>query len=210
MESSRSRLAHGWVLNCESGVSAALIQQFISPAVRAVPSSMARRLGPCRVLLLSQMEAGVTSRWSTTANGLEVSVAVAGCEDHDVATELLVCLGQALWERLADAEVRAYWILLRHEIDSGTEGEIDEQALEEKRSLFVGRSHANSNQELEKYGRASFAGTAAEYAHCLWHDTSIRTGRDYLPAAALRRRLELLARWFPPNRGYRLFPGAAV
>ena len=120
--------------------------------------------------------------------------------------ELLVCLGQALWETLSSAELRAYWAILGDEIDSGIEGEIDEQALDAKRSLLESRSHANSRRRLESYGRASFAGTAAEYVHSLWHDVSIRSGRDYLPAEPLRRRLELMSRWFPPDRGYRLFP----
>jgi hypothetical protein len=120
--------------------------------------------------------------------------------------ELLVCLGQALWERLSVAELNAYWIILRDEINSGIEGEIDEQALEEKRSLFKSPSHANSARHLESYVCSSFAGTAAEYVHSLWHDVSIRSGANYLPAEPLRRRLELIARWFPPDRGYRLFP----
>jgi hypothetical protein len=34
--------------------------------------------------------------------------------------ELLVCLGQALWDRLSAAELRAYWTILRVEINSGT------------------------------------------------------------------------------------------
>jgi hypothetical protein len=45
-------------------------------------------------------------------DGLEVSVTTAGIEEHDVAMELLLCLGQGLWERLADGELRAYWMLL--------------------------------------------------------------------------------------------------
>jgi hypothetical protein len=47
-----------------------------------------------------------------TSGGLEVSVTTAGLEEHDVAMELLLCLGQGLWERLSDAELRAYWMLL--------------------------------------------------------------------------------------------------
>jgi hypothetical protein len=140
--------------------------------------------------------------------GMEVSVTTAGIEEHDAAMELLLCLGQGLWERLADGELRAYWMLLCDEISMGIEGEIDEQALDEKRSLFESRSHAKSGQRLTRYGRSSFAGTAAEYVHCLWHEVTVRTGPDYLPVAPLRRRLELMARWFPPNRGYRLFPVA--
>jgi hypothetical protein len=143
-----------------------------------------------------------------TDGGLEVSVTTKGFEEHDVAMELLLCLGQSLWERLSDAELRAYWMLLCDEISAGIEGEIDEQALEEKRSLFDRRSHANRAEQLRRYGCASFAGTAAEYVHCLWHEVTVRTGPDYLPTQPLRRRLELMARWFPPDRGHRPFPAA--
>jgi hypothetical protein len=139
-------------------------------------------------------------------SGLEVSVSTAECEAHDVAMELLTCLGQALWEKQSDEDLRAYWMLLNDEISARIEGEIDEQALEEKRSLLESRAHANDMQRLAGYGRASFAGTAAEYIHCLWHEVTVRTGPDYLPAAPLRRRLELFAQWFPPDRGFRLFP----
>ena len=208
MQSHRLRLAHKWILSNDSGISESLVREFIRPAVRAVPSSLARRLGPCQIALLAQSEADVTSRWTTTASALDVSVATGEFEEHDIAIELLVCLGQALWERLSVAESSAYWTTLRDEINSGVEGEIDEQALDEKRSLLESRSHANSARRLESYGSSSFAGTAAEYVHCLWHDVSIRSGVDYLPAEPLRRRLELIARWFPPDRGYRLFPPA--
>jgi hypothetical protein len=124
--------------------------------------------------------------------------------------EFLLCLGQGLWERLSDVELRAYWTLLGGEISMGIEGEIDEQALEEKRCLFESQSHANDVEWLARYGRASFAGTVAEYVHCLWHEVPVRTGPDYLPAPPLRLRLELLAQWFTPNRGYRLFPVAQL
>jgi hypothetical protein len=143
-----------------------------------------------------------------TDGGLEVSVTTAGLEEHDATMEFLLCLGEGLWEKLSDGELRAYWMLLCDEISMGIEGEIDEQAFEEKRSLFESRSHANSVKRLTGYGRASFAGTVAEYVHCLWHETTVRTGPDHLPVEPLRRRLELMARWFPPNRGYRLFPAA--
>ena len=210
MASTRSplRLAHGWTLDRGPSLSAALVRDFIRPAVRAVPTSLARRLGSCRISLPPEVASGVASRWTMADDGLEVSVTTAGIEEHDVAMELLLCLGQGLRERLSDAELRAYWMLLCDEISMGIEGEIDEQALEEKRSLFESRSHANNVKRLTGYARASFAGTVAEYVHCLWHEVTIRTGPDHLPAEPLRRRLELMARWFPPNRGYRLFPTA--
>ena len=143
MASTRSplRLAHGWTLVRGPSLSAALVREFIRPAVRAVPSSLARRLGSCRISLPSEVASGVASRWTMANGGLEVSVTTVGIEEHDVAMELLLCLGQVLWERLSDGELRAYWMLLCDEISMGIEGEIDEQALEEKRSLFESRSH---------------------------------------------------------------------
>lgn len=210
MASRRSllRLAHGWTLVRGPSLSGALVREFIRPAVRAVPCSMARRLGSCRISFPVEVASGVASRWTSANGGLEVSVTTAGIEEHDVAMELLLCIGQVLWERLSDGELRSYWMLLCDEISMGIEGEIDEQALEEKRSLFESRSHANNVKRLTRYGRASFAGTVAEYVHCLWHEVTVRTGPDYLAVEPLRRRLELVARWFPPNRGYRLFPAA--
>jgi hypothetical protein len=197
---SSSRLAHGWRLRNEAQAPGELVREFIQPAVRAVPSSMARRLGSCRIVLVSEADSTVTSRWAETDLGLEVVVTTSGLEGHDIAMELLLCLGQALWGRLSSDELRAYWTLLEQETSDGITGEIDEQALEEKRAC-TGR-----RQSLERHGFASFAGTAAEYVHCLWHDVTIRIGPDHLPAPQLRRRLDLLARWFPPDRGHRLFP----
>jgi len=106
MASTRSplRLAHGWTLVPGPSQSAALVREFIRPAVRAVPSSLARRLGSCRISLPAEVATGVASRWTTANGGLEVSVTTAGVEEHDVAMELLLCLGQGLWERLADGE----------------------------------------------------------------------------------------------------------
>ncbi len=204
MPSSALRLAHGWKLMRSPGLPDALVREFIRPAVHAVPASMARRLGHCRISV-EIADATVASQWTETEAGLEVSVMTVGSEDHDIAMELLLCLGQALWERLSDGELREYWLVLDQEIRAGISGEIDEQALEEKRSLLASRVHARSRQQLARYGRAAFAGTAAEYVHCLWHEVTARTGPDYLPAPQLRRRLELLAGWFPPDRGYRLF-----
>ncbi len=205
-----SRLAHGWRLINSAGAPKKLVQEFIRPAVRAVPSSMAGRIGPCRISLPALADSTVTSRWTQIDLGLEVTVTTSGSEEHDIALELLLCLGQVLWERLSGDELQAYGSLLHREIIEGITGEIDDQALVEKRSLLESRCTSPSLRRLERYACASFAGTAAEYVHCLWHDVTVRPGPDHLPAPQLRRRLELLARWFPADRGYRLFPASRI
>jgi hypothetical protein len=207
MRTGRSRLAHGWELVRAERVPESLVREFLRPAIRAVPSSMAQRLGRCRIALVSELgDPATSSEWRETEAALEISVAATGIEEHDVALELLVCLGQVLWERLSRAEYESYWRLLEVEIREGVSGDIDERALAAKRSLQESLTNARSSWCLQQYGGASFAATAAEYIHALWHDVTVRTGPEYLPAPQLRRRLELLARWFPPDRGYRLFP----
>ncbi len=168
---------------------------------------MLRQLGRCRVCVVKDLgRSRVSSRWTATDSGLEISLAAAGREDHDIALELLRCLGQALWEKLPDRRRKAYWLLLDEEIRAGVPGEIDEDALRQKSLLFSNRDSASSRLRLERYGAASFAGMAAEYVHSLWHDVTVRTGAAFVPAEQLRRRLELFARWYPPGPGYRLFP----
>ena len=197
----RRNLAHGWQLE----PTPLPVANFIRQAVRAVPFAMAKRLGRCRIALAS-LEADQTSTWSATETALEISVAAETASPHDVALELLTCLGQTLWYRLTAAERALYWRLLEAEIREGISGEIDESALEAKQRILADR--ARSPERLEQYAQASFAATAAEYVHSMWHDVRVRQGSDHLPARHLRRRLSLLARWFPPNPGYRLFPAA--
>lgn len=157
-----SRLAHGWRLMNSAEVPGKIVNEFIQPAARSVPSSMAHLVGSLRILLLPQADSNVTSRWTETDLGLEVCVTTPGWEEHDVAMELLLCFGQALWGRLSTNELQAYRTLLDHEILEGIAGEIDVQALEEKRSLLTSRSLSRRCEQLESYGCASFAGTAAD------------------------------------------------
>ena len=201
------RIAHGWNVRCAGEISTSLVCDFIRPAVRAIPPAIVRQLGCCHISINEALDGPtIASRWTLTDARLEISLAVGARDGHEVALELLVCLGQALWERLPDARRKAYWLVLDDEICAGVAGEIDQDALNEKRLLLASRNSARSRRRLERYGAASFAGTAAEYIHALWHDVGVRTGFRFLPAEQLKQRLELLVQWFPPRRGYRLFP----
>jgi hypothetical protein len=137
-------LAHGWQLVTDPRVLEATIRDFIRPAVRAVPTRMAQQLGYGRVMLGADLGPNLVSRWTATDRGLDVSIATSGREDHDIVMELLICLGQALWERLNVDQRPAYWRLLDEEIGSGVVGEIDEEALQAKRALLANRNSARS------------------------------------------------------------------
>jgi hypothetical protein len=191
-------------------ISPTLISDFIRPVVEAIPKGMVQRLGHCQISILEDLgRPSIASQWTPIHQGIEVELAVKGREGHDIALELLLCIGQALWERINYGERKAYWLLLDDEIRVGITGEIDDEALKQKRLLLSNRHSASSRRRLERYGCASFAGTAAEYVHSLWHDVTIRTGPAFVPAQQLRRRLQLLTRWYPPDRGHPLFPGCS-
>ena len=200
------RLAHGWRLDFPCDGSPEMVAQFIRPALRAVPRAAALRVGPCAVSLPKMLPEDAASQWMLRGELLRIEVAVEDVDPHDVALELLRCLGQALWEVTAGVERRGWLKLLQGEIEAGVPGEIDEEALAEKRKLFATQAAAGSAQLLAGYAAESFAGTFAEYAHAMWHDVTVRSGPEHLPPEPVRRRLELMARWFPPNAGYRVFP----
>jgi hypothetical protein len=169
------RLAHGWRLVDRPDVSREMIRNFLRPAVRAVPRSLAARFKSCRISLKPRLtDADLTSRWVQSQDGLDIEVASDGIEEHDLVLEVLLCLGQALWEIALPAERQAYLKLLAAEIEAGVVGEIDEEALREKHSILSSRESARSRTCLERYAQASFGGTVAEYIHCLWHDVTVR------------------------------------
>jgi len=200
------RLPYGWRLLGSGVAGAETVRNFLRPALKAAPPEIAARLGFCRVAVRPELQGErVTSAWTRTALGFDIELAAEGIEPHDLALELLRCLGQALWEKLREPERAAWLKLLEAEIAAAVEGEIDEDALERKRALFANREAARDPGLLLEYAAASFAGTVAEYIHALWHDVTVRAGAERLPAAWLRRRLEFLARRYPPAHGRRLF-----
>jgi hypothetical protein len=187
-------LSHGWQLVHAPGTPNKMLKDFVRPALCAVPGSLAARLGSCRVSVLPELsEKNASSQWSSGEAGLEIAVATAETEPHDVAMEVLLCLGQVLWEKARAEELEAYLRLLDGELAAGVSGEIDEESLRQKRLLLSGSISARSRRRLLPYVRASFAATVAEYVHCLWHDVTVRSGSEHLPARFLRRRLETLA-----------------
>src|SRR5215510_11430514 len=78
------RLRHGWRLIAGPRLSAEIIRDFMRPAMRAVPRSIAGRLPPCVFLLVPSLEAeDFTSRWTETKDGLEITVLTEGVDSHD-------------------------------------------------------------------------------------------------------------------------------
>ncbi len=180
-------MRHGWTVSGEGEAA-----EFVRSAAGAVAAAIAARIGDCNTELVPALgEPELTSEWFETEHGIEVRLATGGADPHDVALEFLYCLGQAVWERMAE-EDRAGWLrLLRSEILAGVKGEIDEDALESKRALLAA---PDDPERLETYAAMAFASTLAEFIHTAWHDTTLRTGPEHLAREWLDGRFNWLAR----------------
>ncbi len=193
---------HGWV-SIESSVPAEY-SDFVASASDAVPASIAARIGVCEIELspcLASRE--LTSQWTERNRGIHVAISIENAEPHDVALEFLYCLGQALWESSFEDERAAWLEVLREEFEAGVQGEIDEYAFEEKQKVMAAPADA---QQLETYAAMSFAATAAEYMHALWHEITLRTGPEHLPEEIVQARFDWFEKRLPPNPG-RAAPG---
>jgi hypothetical protein len=105
----RAGLGHGWELCAVRAISAKLISRFIRPAVRSIPPAMARQLRFCRVSVVDDLGGPtVVSRWTASGRELEIEIATAGREGHDIALDLLLCVGQALWTKLTGGASRGH------------------------------------------------------------------------------------------------------
>ncbi len=205
MNRRRFRLAHGWRVTADAS-SDALIREWIRPAVRAIPRSIAAQLPRCDLSVQQQLGGGdQASRWTLTNEALAIAVGTEGTAPHDVAIEVLVCVGQVLWETAMPAVSFGWLEKVGDEIAEGVPGDMDEESLRAKQKLLSDINSARSRHLLVEYARASFAASLAEYIHCLWHDVTLRVGPEHLPAPQVRKRLMFMKEWFPPDRGDQLF-----
>jgi hypothetical protein len=215
-----SRLMHEWEFHSALTLSPAEERTMVREPVQAVPVGIAQRLGKVRVLAVAYiacLETGDvvcrhkpegeahTAAWVETPERINLLLACRELDAHDTGFELLGSMAELLRPRLTPSEVGAYGQILEEEIRHGVRGEIDEDALNAKQVYLASRTGRRSRAQFERYRDVSFASTAAEYIHGLWHDVQIRVGPEHLPVAQLRRRMDLMAELFPPNPGYRVF-----
>ena len=146
------RLAHGWRIDA-AGTARDVIDSFIRPVVRAVPTLLAGRLVRCDISLPVQLEGDAASRWSIADDWIGIEVAREGVDPHDLAIDVLVCVGQVLWEFVTPNERRTWLLALRTEIANHVRGEIDEPAVLQKRNLLSSPATARSRRHMNEYAR---------------------------------------------------------
>jgi hypothetical protein len=212
-----SHIAHDWELHSAVRLSPAEERTMVREPAQAVPSSVAKRVGALRVIVVPYVgcfksgdavclskpeEESHTAVWVDSDGRTDLVLASKELDAHDTGFEFLASIAQLLVAKLNVQEFERYRQVLEGELSRGVSGEIDKEALDAKESFL---KTPKSAEELSHYVSSSAVSTLAEYMHGLWHDVQIRVGPEHLPVPELRRRMVLLAEMFPPNPGYSLF-----
>ena len=215
-----SRVANDWDMHSAVALSPSEERTMVREPARAVPQTIARRLGKLRILLVPFIACFPTGDmvsfsnpegekhsvvWLENKGRIDLLVSCRDLDAHDTGWEFLASVAELLRARLTPDELERYTSLLQEELDMVFEGEIDEEAYETKQVLRKRGRWSRSGLQFLKYRDVSFTGTCAEYMHGLWHDVQIRVGTEHLPVPVLRKRMTLMADLFPPNPGYQLF-----
>lgn len=217
-----STLAHNWELFPGVPLTPAEDRTMAREPARAVPAALAKRLGAVRVLIVPYIacsEGGDsvcrtkpegethTAVWLEDEGRLNLILACREVDAHDTGFEFLASVAQMALPKMTAEEMRSFGSLIEEELEAGTGGEIDKDALSAKAAYLKqrGLSEARASRKLSQYIDVSLTAALAEYMHGLWHDVQIRVGPDYLPVRELRARMIWLAKIFPPNPGYDLF-----
>jgi hypothetical protein len=215
-----SRLAHQWELHSATLLSPSEERTMVREPAQAVPDAIAERIGPVRVLavpyvactkdgdFVSFTKPEVESHTSVWIPGEAATQIVLACREmdaHDTGFELLASVAELLRARLTPGEMGEFETLLEVELREGVTGEIDEEAARAKQDFASHATRDNAREKFESYRNVSLVETVAEYMHGLWHDVQIRIGPEHLPLPQLRKRMDFLARLFPPNEGYQVY-----
>ena len=148
--------------------------------------------------------------WSSSIGAETEQILAFAVKDQEVADYHYYFYRQiaaAFTRHLSFEEMQQYLAILREELNSGVNGEVDEESWRMKQALL--RRQKTVRRETKpflEYGREYFVDTMTLYLHGLCCDIDVEMGPRQLPSRHLRRRLMLLRQMFPPPQGYAVFP----
>ena len=108
----------------------------------------------------------------------------------------------------APKEIMAgYSTLLRDELNAEVHGEVDESSWRLKQTLRRSKTGVRrETKAFQIYARQSFVDTLTLFLHGICCDIDVETGPRQLASRHMRKRLELLRGFYPPPKGYAVFP----
>lgn len=148
--------------------------------------------------------------WTSEVSFENEKVLVFALKEQDVA-EYHYRLYRRLSALIADkwdaATADAFRTLIKSELEASVHGEVDDDSWRAKQNLLRKTLNATRNSKaLTDYVRQSFIDTLTLYLHGICCDIDVETGPRQLPSRYLRKRLGLLKSFYPPPKGYAVFP----
>lgn len=204
-------------------------REYLNEPIAALPPAVAEALPKILVLLVPYLEkkngkpaegrsdliamerpADAKLVWSSAWDTKKGHVMAFGVKEQEMA-EYHYHLFQGisvLMSGLASKEVLAgFSAMLRDEMNAEVHGEVDESSWRLKQTLR--RSKTGVRRETKAfriYARQSFIDTLTLFLHGICCDIDVETGPRQLASRHMRKRLELLRGFYPPPKGYAVFP----
>lgn len=134
-------------------------------------------------------------------------VAIQDLSPNEYHYNLYNALASLAWE-VTPLETRDAWTQsLKDELKRGVHGEIDEISWQRKNEVLAKQAQPTRDSKLLRdYVRASFIDTMTLFLHGICCDIDVEPSPRQIPSTEIRRRLELLRRFYPLGEGYALFP----
>ena len=109
---------------------------------------------------------------------------------------------------LASKEILStYSAMLRDELNAEVHGEVDEASWRLKQTLRRSKTGVRrESKAFQLYTRQSFVDTLTLFLHGICCDIDVETGPRQLASRHMRKRLEMMRSFYPPPKGYAVFP----
>ena len=199
--------------------------QYLQDPIAALAPAICAALGRVDIVLVPHLERGngKTSAWVefekppegrqmfwTRAAAHEVTPLLFAIKEVEVADyhyHFYNAIADVVADRWsADAQDR-FVRVLREELGSEVQGEVDERSWHLKQGLLRRQSNTRKETKLfREYAKQAFKDTLTLFLHGICCDIDVETGPRQMPSRYLRRRLELLEALYPPPEGYTVFP----
>lgn len=136
-----------------------------------------------------------------------VLLAVQDISGNEIHYNLFSAIASLAWE-VATADIRTAWAKeLKDELRREVHGEIDEASWQKKNELLAKQSPPIRESKLFRdYARVSFIDTLTLFLHGICCDIDVEPSPRQAPSSEIRRRLELLRKFYPLADGFFLFP----
>lgn len=202
------------------------LKEYLEEPVAALPPALGAALPKISILLVPYIEKA-KAKASTAADYISIERPPQGrisASTHLRLGEETVLVFALKDQEIADYHYRFYHLLatltgdhwteevesgfsrvLREELNADAHGEVDEPSWRLKQALRRSKG-ARNGRAFREYARQSFIDTLTLYLHGICCDIDIDTGPRQLPSRFLRKRLLALETFFPPPKGYAVFP----